>query len=60
MFPDWDADDCVDAVRQKCELEAIRLTDAAAQLLAESQNYDDVFLNEHSVRCARLGAGARP
>ena len=30
---------------------------SAAQLLAESQNYDDVFLNEHSVRCARLGAG---
>ena len=34
-FPDWDADDCVEAVRQKCEREAIRLTDAAAQLLAD-------------------------
>ena len=34
-FPDWDADDCVEAVCQKCEREAIRLTDAAAQLLAE-------------------------
>ena len=35
LFPDWDADDCVEAVRQKCEREAIRLTDAAAQLLAD-------------------------
>jgi len=34
-FPDWDADDCVEAVRQKCEREDIRLTDAAAQLLAD-------------------------
>ena len=34
-FPDWDADDVLDAVRQKCERDAIRLTDAAAQVLAD-------------------------
>mgnify|MGYP007078076160 CR=1 FL=1 len=34
-FPDWDADDCAEAVRQKCEREAIHLTDAAGQLLAD-------------------------
>lgn len=34
-FPDWDADDCVEAVRQKCEREAIRLTDAAAKVLVD-------------------------
>jgi len=33
-FPDWDAEDVVNAVRQKCEREAIRLTDEAAQVLS--------------------------
>ena len=32
-FPDWDADDCVNHIRQSCERESIRLTDAAAQAL---------------------------
>lgn len=32
-FPDWDADDCVAAIRSKCEADGIALTDGAARVL---------------------------